>query len=375
MLAWSAAPSRRHRQAAMPRVFVGNFDFEHRLACGGGTLPRNVEQVNTSLCPVWAAVADEGDAVWVPAPIDPAVFHRLAGFGLPRLLPVADPGALPAWYEATFWGGNEWAAVSASRWCLRWEGCDPRVVRRVNSRRFQHDHERRLGVLPTGAEIAVTPEEFAVAVARLADVGWVAKGEFGGAGREVRFGAGPPAPPDLAWAANRFRRGLAVTVEPRLERLDEAGLQFRIGRGGEVDFDGITPLLTRPAGGYLGSSFAEDPLLTQIWRDAIEVGLQVAEAVAAEGYFGPLGIDAMRHLDTDGSVRIRPLQDLNARYTMGRLALGLRRFPQPADACDRIFRPENFRATAPTAPPSNRRDADADPAVSAGTAQRLTCRS
>lgn len=336
----------------MPRLFVGNFDFEHRLACGGGTLPRNIEQVNAAFCPVWAAVAEDGDAVWTPAPVDPAVFEGFAAFGLPRFWPVADPSALPAWYEATFWGENAWAAASAKRWCLRWEGCDPGIVRRVNSRRLKHDLERRLGVLPTGAHITATPDEFGAAVARFTDAGWVAKGEFGGAGREVRFGSGSASAADLAWAANRFRRGLAVTVEPRLERLEEAGLQFRIGRGGEVEFDGATPLLTRPAGGYVGSSFTDDPGLTEVWREAIDVGLQVAEAVAAEGYFGSLGIDAMRYRDADGMIRVRPLQDLNARYTMGRLALGLRRFPRFAVACGGVFRPEDFRATAVTAEPS-----------------------
>ncbi|MCA9082192.1 MAG: hypothetical protein KDA58_16640, partial [Planctomycetaceae bacterium] len=42
------------------------------------------------------------------------------------------------------------------------------------------------------------------------------------------------------------------------------------------------------------------------------------------------GIDAMRYRDRSGDLRIRPLQDINARYTMGRIALNwAHRFGQP----------------------------------------------
>lgn len=329
----------------MPYVFVGNFDFEHRLACGGGTLPRNLERVNAELAPVWTAVAESGDTVWTPTPIDPAVFERLTGLGLPRLWPVTDPKALPGWYEVVFWGENDWTQSSARRWCLRHDGCDPGVVRKVNSRRFKLEIERRLGVDLPGSAVATSVAELSAAAGRLpVDSGWVLKGEFGGAGREVRFGSGRLSDADVGWAGNRFRRGLAVTIEPRLDRLQEAGLQFRISRSGDVAFDGVTPLLTRPAGGYLGSRFADDPALLTLWREAIETGRRVAEAVAAEGYFGPLGIDAMYYRTADGSAALRLLQDLNARYTMGRLALGLRRFPAFAASCESVFRPEAFRA-------------------------------
>jgi len=328
----------------MPRVFVGNFDFEHRLACGEGTLPRNLDRLNAELAPVWAAVAEEGEAVWTPHPNEPGALDRLAGLGLPRLTAVADPATLPGWYEAVYWGENEWSRASARRWCLRHDGCDPKVVRRVNSRRFKFELEQRLGVELAGAAIAESVADLAHAIGRLAgERGWVLKGEFGGAGREVRFGAGAVSDADLAWAGNRFRRGLVVTAEPRLDAVDEAGIQFRVGRGGEVSFDGVTPLISRPSGGYLGSRFGDDPTLPAAWDEAIEIGGRVAEAVAAEGYFGPLGIDAMRYRGSDGSVRVRPLQDLNARFTMGRIALGLRRFPRFAAGCGGLFRPDDFR--------------------------------
>lgn len=329
----------------MPRLFVGNFDFEHRLACGEGTLPRHLDRLNAELSPLWAAVADPGDAVWTPMPLDRGVFDRLAGRGLPRLTPVVEPSALPGWYEVVFWGENAWAQGAARRWCLRHDGCDPAVVRRLNSRRFKFELERRFGLALEGSAVAKTPAELIASTAAFgADRKWVLKGEFGGAGREVRFGEGRLSEADLAWAGNRFRRGLIVTFEPRLETVEEAGVQFHVGRTGEVTFEGLTPLLARPNGGYLGSRFDDDPGLLTTWGGAIDIGRQIAEAAAAEGYFGPLGIDAMRYRSGDGSVRDRPLQDLNARYTMGRIALGLRRHPAFAAESEGLFSTDDFRA-------------------------------
>ena len=82
-------------------------------------------------------------------------------------------------------------------------------------------------------------------------------------------------------------------------------------------------------GQYAGSWFAgyESRPLAQhpLWHDAISTALRAATHLQSQGYFGPVGIDAMLYRDTDGSLRIRPLQDINARWTMGRLSLGLQR--------------------------------------------------
>jgi hypothetical protein len=54
--------------------------------------------------------------------------------------------------------------------------------------------------------------------------------------------------------------------------------------------------------------------------------VQVSERVVRElqrmGYFGPVGIDAARYRNQDGTEFARPLQDINARWTMGCLSLG-----------------------------------------------------
>jgi hypothetical protein len=84
-------------------------------------------------------------------------------------------------------------------------------------------------------------------------------------------------------------------------------------------------------GQYVGSWFHDDRALADEWGEAIEIQRLVLERVQILGYTGPVGIDAMKYRDSRGQVRIRPLQDINARWTMGRLALGWRDLLAPGE--------------------------------------------
>jgi hypothetical protein len=157
----------------------------------------------------------------------------------------------------------------------------------------------------------------------------------------------------LAWLVNHLNRDGVVIFEPWLDRIAEASLQWDIPQHGEPVFVGAVPMIEPPnsSGGYFGSRIdPRGPPLTPnpspqrgegsdvreclvsadtMWSDAIDVTSHVAREVQRRGYFGPLGIDAMLYRDDAGQTRLRPIQDVNARYTMGRLALGWRRFLKP----------------------------------------------
>ena len=51
----------------------------------------------------------------------------------------------------------------------------------------------------------------------------------------------------------------------------------------------------------------------------------VAEAAAAAGYHGPCGVDAFAFRGPGGESTLRSVVELNARFTMGTVALGLLR--------------------------------------------------
>jgi hypothetical protein len=114
--------------------------------------------------------------------------------------------------------------------------------------------------------------------------------------------------------------------------LEEIGIQFDVPPSGAPRLLGIAPLVCDAAGQYRGSWFTDPPGdaadFQRRWQYAVEMADQAARRVQAIGYFGPLGIDAMRYRGPEGAVWFRPLQDINARWTMGRLSLGWRRWLQ-----------------------------------------------
>ena len=322
-----------------PRLFVGNFDFEHRLAHGGGDLPRKLERRNAILAPSWLLIAKEQDAIWWPFREAPPSSERLTAAGLPCVAFIADPRPLATSYQLVFWAEDAWARRISTEWGFSWEGCDPAIIKVANSRRLQTELEQEFGVAPEGLRLVTNLQELTDAIGSLNDeTGWILKAEFGGAGRESRRGQGTLSSEVVRWAAKRFMRQLAIVVEPRLDGIAEAGVQFQIDRAGDVEYLGITECIARPNGAFTASR-----LLTAdeeaIWLDAVTIGGRLARRLAEAGYHGPLGIDAMRFRDKNGVEHLRPIQDINARYTMGRLALGLTSRPRLMGQRNGIFAP------------------------------------
>jgi hypothetical protein len=126
------------------------------------------------------------------------------------------------------------------------------------------------------------------------------------------------------WIAERIRRDGAVVVEPWLTIAAEGGAQWLLPAEGEPAWLGLTELEVDQRGQPRGCWTAAKPgsLWTDDWQSkARKATRRVARRVQADGYFGPLGIDVALIGEEGSELRLRSLQDLNARWTMGRLAL------------------------------------------------------
>jgi len=145
----------------------------------------------------------------------------------------------------------------------------------------------------------------------------------------------------LALAARSFskrsRREGGFLLEPWHERVFDFSVQYQIEKGG-ARFLGFVEQRLSPAGRYRGSlampRFCQGlpPELARcLATEALplydpEGGL--AQAILRwtrqVGYEGPLGVDAYLHREA-GLLKHRPVCEINPRYTMGRVALELRR--------------------------------------------------
>jgi hypothetical protein len=123
-----------------------------------------------------------------------------------------------------------------------------------------------------------------------------------------------------------------VLVEPWLERVVDFSALYELDGAGDVKFHGMTVMENDEAGRFRGSRVAPK------WGSLLEpeqarflfgeaganewFGERIPAALAAQmpGYRGPVGVDAMVHRNAAGSLALRPVVEVNARMTMGRVA-------------------------------------------------------
>jgi uncharacterized ferritin-like protein (DUF455 family) len=187
-------------------------------------------------------------------------------------------------------------------------------------------------------------EEVEDELARLAGEGWaqvVAKGAYGAAGQgQVRLDPARPRTDQGAQVEKLLDAQGEVVVEPWLDKVLDLSAQLELSAPGKVRLLGWTRFFTDGRGQYRGS-FVSQPLagldqelrrfLTgdgrdprRLWRIFGGLGEFLAGRLAESGYTGPLGVDALVFRQ-QGQLRLKPVVELNPRFTMGRVALGLAR--------------------------------------------------
>lgn len=245
------------------------------------------------------------------------------------------PGALPPG-ELTSqtlipWGWTPQLLHFAKRAGLHTQAPPLAAVQLVNSKKFSHHLEKNLHIaLPHAAWI---DDIQALPTALEALNGpWILKDPWGVSGRGQRRGEGNSLSPALRrWAENLISNQGGLLLEPRLTIHRELSLHFQIKPDQTVHFIGTCGLISGKEGTLRALEVQQ---ATDVPPAIFDGAHQAAQAVAAQGYFGPLGIDTMIG-DWKGETIHRPITEINARWTFGRMALALfERLPQsPAHAC------------------------------------------
>lgn len=354
------------------RLLLGNFHFEHSLDDSRQKpLSPFLQRLNDELACTWAIAATPENYLWLPVDCEPNFFESLADAGLPLLHQLR---------SFTEWQTND-SQVALCPW-----GWTPEVeqwadsnnvpldkplnappfetVRQINSRRFSFHLEQEWNVgIPGAAEIS-SLQQLTDRLSRLPNnrAAWVIKAEFGMSARERFLGRGSTVTEPLKnWANKRLQKNQRLIFEPWVNRIAEVGLQFEIPKNRPPKLLGVTPLLTDSTGHYRGNIFQHNPLSQTTthtttshitapinWEESIAIGQKACEAMQSHGYWGPVGIDAICYRTETGQTKQRPLQDINARWTMGRLSLGLSRLLAPNETG--IWWHTRWPTDSPTAP-------------------------
>ncbi len=181
----------------------------------------------------------------------------------------------------------------------------------------------------------------------------VVKQSFGVAGSNaLRLFEPEILPAQLRWMEKAFAQRRELVVEPWLDRLWDFSAQLEMTTEG-LKLCGFTGLVNDARGQFM-ANYAESHHHTRLparvvsqFREPADISRRLLEfygdlfarleaELRAVDFLGPVGVDAFVYRDADGSVRLKPVVEINPRYTMGRVLVELMR--QTCQNCAGLFR-------------------------------------
>jgi uncharacterized ferritin-like protein (DUF455 family) len=147
------------------------------------------------------------------------------------------------------------------------------------------------------------------------------------------------------WITNAVENHRQLVVEPWLERELDFSVQLEMADDG-LKLCGYTGLINDAKGQFQGNValpghqkkipanlialFPEPPDIAQrlhaLYADIFSL---LEEELRRAKFFGPIGIDAFAYRDSAGKVRLKPIVEINPRYTMGRVTVELMKHVAP----------------------------------------------
>jgi hypothetical protein len=309
------------------RLWYMNADFEVELAAPAGAYRRlpSFDALNRRLAEHLLWLAQPNDALLLPEPRSERLQAEARGRGV-ELIPTNQPASQTG-RTFTPWGWTPNAAAAGEQAGAVVRALPFPVVARVNSKLWSHALEVELGTAQPGAALAATFEELQAAVERACpkpNDKWVVKSPSGFAARDRVLGRGPRLEqPQAKWSQRRLALGETLIFQPWLEVVREYGIVLEISANGGLEIQGVSDLQTNGAGTGTGYILGRPPAPERL-RELERIASLVGERLFKEGYFGPVGIDALEHRGG-----LHPLLEINARYTMGFVALAVERSLKP----------------------------------------------
>jgi hypothetical protein len=270
--------------------------------------------------------ADKEDFVAVTHLPDEGFFDALKRRGIipPHLLLLSDcKRLLTDWGSCVkrieSWGASRIVRTWADKQHLFYEEPPWDIVAKVNSKAFSF----QMGSKLPGAALLHTMQELVQWEKEVAGPK-VLKTCFGFSGRGHLHLPSPLCQQFVApeWSANR-----PVIGEPWVTRILDFSTQWIIPKKGQIYYVGSTLCQNDAKGRYHSNTVGEEKVLfgqhLHFLHEQKKSSLPILQMMQDLGYFGHVGIDAM--LYNAEEIRLHPIVEINARKTMGWVALTMQK--------------------------------------------------
>lgn len=313
------------------KLFYPNLAFEDELTSGSNKAKSASAKAVSELAPLMAWAGDEHSLCVVPELPD-----GMAKSCVGQCVVSVDNNSNAVVPKFQPWGWTQPAIQFAnSNSSVSFDAPDLAAVRKVNSRSFLNGFDAAVGLRDGRRHqfscLCESFDQVSDAVQRLQADGWakwVAKPELSHAGRNRLLMTGLEFNDQQAgWLRRHFRRDEAVSVEPWVAVEREGSLHFEIPLDADhaIQEIGITGLLNDSAGRYRGSfrplGLPSYEGCEDLKQSLLDHGRDICQQIRGAGYWGPVGLDFFVYENSTCQPFLRLCNDLNARWTMGRLSL------------------------------------------------------
>lgn len=291
----------------MPFLHIANTNFESELSAANSSSVAALIQshpifMQLQFLPLLYAQPEDGIAVThAPSP----------SFNTPRWH-LLDERHFP-YQQLESWGASASIAAWAQKKKLSYAMPDWDVVKLVNSKAFSFNESPKL----PGAELIHTMDELERWNHHI-EGPKVLKSCFGVSGKGHLF---LPSEHRKTFAEKEFGAGHPIIAEPWVERKLDFSTQWMIHPDQKIEYLGATVCISDARGRYNANKVGNLPFLFGSYFPLLEKHQQqvlpILQKMAALGYFGNVGIDAMIW----GNDKLHPVVEINARKTMGWVAL------------------------------------------------------
>lgn len=198
--------------------------------------------------------------------------------------------------------------------------------------------------------VATTTDEALAAVEKIPSERVLLKSPYSCAGRGQFAVEGQTSREELTtWISKTLATQGAIVIEPHLPRILDFSALYDVARNGEVRFLAFTRMEVNARGQYLGTTVA--PKVGSLFPSELAIAFHqpciTAEGIAHSapyfykkvlpaalsqvllGYHGPIAVDSFFYQGLGEAARIRPIVEINARCSMGRIAHNLRKKLSP----------------------------------------------
>ncbi len=153
----------------------------------------------------------------------------------------------------------------------------------------------------------------------------VLKAPYGSAGSSLFFYNQETSTKKLiSWIKHSLHSQGVILVEPLLKIDFCFSSLWDIPKVGDAKFLSFTEQLVTAKGGYLGTKIYKSTpqKMAPYLEEHLKKASLILQEIQKEGYSGPICFDAFTYHE-NGEIKLRPIGEINIRYTMGNIALKL----------------------------------------------------